>query len=200
MRLFKFFSVLFCLVSLGLFAEGSIRDNATGETFPEEVSFEHGGKEFHLKATGVATRKKFFVKVYSVAHYLEEAANQAGGDRIQIIMQDDNAKQLTLKWQRSIDGHKVQEGYQESFRNALSNVELSQLQNQINEYLNYFSQGVHKGDEHVIRWLPGGYIEVIINGNSVGSITSKQFAKGLWSIWFGTKSVVDKERLISLMK
>ena len=71
-----------------------------------------------MQATGVATRKKFFVKVYSVASYLQDGANP-GGDVVQAIMQDQKAKQLTLKWVHEASPEKVQDGYRESFRNAV---------------------------------------------------------------------------------
>ena len=74
------------------------------------------------------------------------------------------------------------------------------MQNQIETFVHFFNQPVQKGDEHILRWLPGGYVEVIINGNQVGSVTGQDFAKALWSIWFGSRSVVDRNALVSLMK
>ncbi len=198
--IFSILAIFFCVASTFLSAQGEISDSSTGEVFPKDVSFEHDGKQFHLQATGVATRKKFFVKIYSVAHYLQDGAQKSGGDILQIIMQDDNAKQLTLKWVRNIEAEKVKEGYHDSFKGALSELEFTQLQNEINQYLLFFNTNIQKGDEHILRWLPGGYVEVLINGNQVGNITNKDFAKALWSIWFGAKSVVDRNNLISLAK
>lgn len=192
--------LFFCVLSISLYADAEVRDPSTGETFPSEVTFEHAGKEYHLQATGVSTRKKFFVKVYSVAHYLEQGGDNAKGDKFQQILQDDKAKQLTLKWLRNVNKGKVQEGYQESFKNTLSGTQYLQLQKEITTYTNFFNQDVQKGEEQILRWLPGGEIEVIINGNKAGSITNQEFAKALWNIWFGSKSVVDRNNLVSLMK
>lgn len=189
---------ILCLLSLSLFAE--VRDNTTGEVFPSDVSFTHEGTQFNLQATGVSTRKKFFVTVYSIAHYLQNAADIHGGNKFQEILQDGKAKQFILKWERNVDSGKVQEGFQESFKKALSGSEYKQLQNQIAQFIQFFNHEVKKGDEHILRWIPGGYVEVIINGNKAGSITNQEFAKGLWNIWFGEKSVVDRNQLISLMK
>lgn len=197
--LFKFFALSACLFSLALSAEEEVRDQSTGVAFPSEVNFQRNGKDFHLKATGVATRKKFFVKVYSVAHYLQNGANTSGGDIFQEILQDNKAKQLTLKWVHEASVEKVQEGYRESFKNAVDSPN-SQLQNAINTYLSFFNQEVKVGDEHILRWFPGGDVEVIINGNKAGNINNADFAKALWSIWFGSKSVVDRNRLVSLVK
>lgn len=197
--IFKFLTLIFSFLSLYVYAE-DIRDDSTGVSFPSEVSFEKDGKQYQLKATGVATRKKFFVKVYSVASYLQAGVENASGDKFQQIMQDDKAKQLTLKWVHEASADKVQEGYRDSFKNTLSESQYSQLQNEINAFTHFFNQNVQKGDEHILRWIPGGYVEVIINGNKAGSLTNQEFAKGLWSIWFGSKSVVDRNNLVSLMK
>lgn len=134
------------------------------------------------------------MKVYSVASYLQEGATK-GEDKFQPFTSDEFAKQLTLKWVHEASVDKVQEGYQESFRNSLSQSDYSKLQNEITQYIQFFNQPVQKGDEQIIRWFPGGYVEVLINGKSVGSITNKDFAKALWSVWFGNKSVVDRNNL-----
>lgn len=195
----KLSALVFCLFSISLFAE-EIRDNSTGITFPNEVSFSENGKEFRLQATGVATRKKFFVKVYSIASYLQEGQANISQDKFAQIMQDDKAKQLTIKWFHDASAEKVQDGYKESFRKVLSDTDYNQLQKEIETYVHFFNQNVQKGDEHILRWIPGGNVVVIINGNKVGNINNQDFAKGLWNIWFGPHSVVDRDNLTSLMK
>lgn len=196
----KFFTLFLSFISLSLSAEDKIKDPLTGETFPLVVSFEHEGTQFHLQATGVSTRKKFFVKVYSVASYLQDGADTTGGDKFDLILQENKAKQLTLKWTHNASAKKVQEGYIESFKNTLSENDYNQLQGDIKKYIQFFNLDVQKGDEHILRWLPGGYIEVLINGHKAGTLTNPIFAKGLWSIWFGAKSVVNRNNLTSLMK
>lgn len=196
---FKVFTLFCCFLSLCLYAEDDIRDNSTGIVFPSHVSFDHDGKHYDLQATGVSTRKKFFVKVYSVASYLQQG-NESDGDKFQQIMQDNTAKQLTMKWAHEASAEKIQNGYRESFKNVISESEAGPLQNDMNTYINFFNQNAQKGDEHVLRWLPGGYVEVIINGQKAGSLTNPEFAKALWSLWFGSKSVVDRNSLVSLMK
>lgn len=187
-----------CLLSVGLYAQDNIVDNSTHETFPKEVSFESNGKQYQLQATGVATRKKLIVKVYSIASYLQKGAG--GGDILQAILSDDNAKQLTMKWVRDVGVDKVQEAYKESFHKVFSGQEYAALAGDINQFLQFFNENAHAGDEYILRWLPGGYVEVLINGKKVGSLTNKEFAKGLWNIWFGPKSVVNRNDLVSLEK
>lgn len=193
------FSVFFCLSSLCLFADANITDSNTGLTFPSEVSIKSGGKDYKLQATGVSTRRKFFVKVYSVASYLQDAA-QATGDKFEQIMQPNKAKQLTIKWVHEASTGKIQDGYNESFRSALPDAQYAPLKADIDKYVSFFNVDVKVGDEQIIRWLPGGVVEVLFNGKPAGTLTNPEFAKALWSIWFGPTSVVKRDELVSLMK
>ncbi|MCE5316169.1 MAG: chalcone isomerase family protein [Parachlamydia sp.] len=186
-----------CCGLLSLQAE-DVRDNATGETFPKQVSFSHDGKDYQLECTGVATRRKLIIKVYSVASYLQTGAS--GADKFQLFTQDDLAKQLTLKYVHDVPAAKVTDAYQESFKNAFAGSDYAQQKNDIDKYIQLFNRDVKKGDQQIIRWLPGGYIEVIINGQNAGNLTNKALAKALWSIWFGDHSVVDRNKLVSLMQ
>jgi hypothetical protein len=195
--LFKILSAFFCLSSLSLYAD-DVRDSSTGVAFPSEITIEHAGKQYLLQATGVATRKKFFVKVYSVASYLQDAS-QNNGDKFSAIMNMDKAKQLTLKFVHDAPADKVQSGYQDSFHKVLSDAQYNQMQSQINTFVQFFNQDMQKGGEQVIRWFPDGYVEVLINGNKAGSLTNSELAKAIWNIWFGSNSVVDRDQLVSLM-
>jgi len=184
MKIFSYF-ILFLLI-VG-FCSADVVDKATGESFPGQVSFD----DYTLNATGVSTRKKLMFKVYSVASYLQENGDTSG-DKFQQIMNPKNAKQLILVWVRDVDAAKVQGGFKNSLKsNAAPAAETD-------TFVSFFSD-VSKGDKHVLRWIPGDEIEVEINGSSAGTIKNEAFAKALWMIWFGNKSVVKRDQLVSLM-
>lgn len=191
-------ALCFSVCSFG-FANETFTDKTTGEVFPKDVSFEYDDKKYELQATGSATRKKFFFKVYSIAHYLQKGVTAPASDKFQPILSDDYAKQLTMKWVRDVGSDKVQEAFQESFHKIFSEQEYGKLSGEISNFLKFFQRNAVKGDEYILRWIPGGIVEVLVNGNKVGSVTSKEFAKGLWTIWFGPKSVVDRNDLVALM-
>lgn len=179
-------------------AANDITDKATGISFPEHVTFISNEKEYQLQATGVATRKKMVIKVYSVAHYLQDGV-KAGEDKIGTILNDDYAKQLTLKWAREVPADKIQETFKESLKNSIAPSSSGSIQEDINKFISFFGQDAKKGEELILRWIPGGTIEVVINGEEAGTISNVEFAKGLWNIWFGPHSVVNSNNLISLM-
>jgi hypothetical protein len=190
--LFGLLTLYACAFAAGAFAEETIVDKSTNISFPREVSFDFNGKHFQLEATGVATRKKFIVKVYSIASYLQKGA---AGDKLQAILSDDNAKQLTMKWARDATASQIQDAYKESFQKVFGS-QYAMVQNDIDSFIQLFNKGAVKGDEFVLRWIPGGDVEVLINGTKVGSMANPAFAKGLWLVWFGDKSPVDKNELL----
>ena len=165
--------------------------------FPKTISFDSSRTKYNLGLTGTSTRKKFFVKIYNIGSYLQDYTPGSKQDILADIMQDSKAKQLTIKWVHDVSFAKVQEGYIESFNNNLGAASFNQIQNQINEFVLTFNTNVTKGDVHILRWTPGGNVEVIINDRVLTRIRNLEFAKALWGIWFGDKSVVDKSKLIS---
>lgn len=172
----------------------AIQDASTGVSFPQNVAFDYQGQQFRLSGTGVATRKKFFVKVYSIASYIEDPSRVEGGNIFQNILDYDKAKQLTFKWLRNASQRRVQDGYRESLEKVTSG-----SRDEINRFVSFFGN-VTKGDTHILRWLPDNTITVMINGRTVGTIKSERFARALWSIWFGENSVVSRNKLVSKIR
>lgn len=187
-----------CVLCVSILSAQEVTDKATGATFPDTISINQGGKDFTLKATGVSTRKKFFVKVYSVASYVEDGAGLTQSDAFDKILEPGKMKQLTLKWVRAVDEAKIKEGYNETFNKIVANGNGS-LKEFADKYVSFFG-AVNNGDVHEIRWTPENVVVVLINGQEKGTIESEAFAKVLWQIWFGKASVVNRDQLISLLK
>ncbi len=178
-------------------AQGSISDPGSKTTFPAQITVGEGEEAVELKATGASTRKKFFVKVYSIAHYMEKPPS--GGQVFQEIVKADQPKQFTMQWLRNVSSKKIRDGYEDTFRKTLGG-RYNSMQSQINQFNGFFSSNAKKGDKHVIRWIPGGTVEVEINGRKAGEIKNLQFAEALWSFWFGPKSVVKRNQLVSQIR
>ncbi len=191
---------LFITLMLAFFSVSQYAQGEEASQFPAQVSFEHAGTKYQLEKTGEATRKKFFVKVYYVASYLENGVVTNKANAFDQILTDNKAKQLTLKFVHEASASKIHEAYEDSFKKEISGEEYAAMRKDIDTYMGFFNADVNVGDEQVIRWLPGGYIEVIINGKSAGNITNPAFAKALFSIWFGPNSIVKREDLVALIK
>ena len=198
-QLFKqFFFMATCLAAT-VTAEETISDKATGKSFPIDVSYSIQGKEYQLNATGVSTRTKFFVKVYSVAHYIQEGADINKNNVFSQLFNDALAKQLSFVWVRDIDSKTHQDGYIDTFKKVFTPAQQQAMQPQIDQFIGFFDQNMKVNDHQVIRWAPGGIIQVEINGVKKGEIVSTDFAKAVWNIWLGAKSVVNRNQLISLI-
>jgi len=187
--------VLLTLFTLtcGFCSAQDMTDSSTGKSFPAKVSFDFEGEQYNLSGTGVSTRKKFFVKVYSVASYIEDPDSVKGGDVFDNILNSKGAKQLSFQWVRNVPQNKVRQGYRDALGKHTSNAA------HIVEFTDFFGD-VKSGDKHTIRWLPGGTITVSINGEEKGKMQNEEFAKAVWSVWFGSGSVVKRDRLVSLLK
>lgn len=191
----KMLTGLLCVMSLSLYAAEEIKNDETGKSFPTVVKFEQEGKSYELDATGTSARKKLGFKVYGMASYLGK--NAEGADAFAKVMDPKVAKQLTMKWMRDIEAKLLTDGYRDSFKKVITG---NDLQKEIDQFLTFYSQDIKDGDEQVIRYLPGGYVELLMNGQSRGHLTSEPFAQALWKIWFGPKSVVNRDQLVSLLK
>lgn len=195
--IFNILLAVFCGSTLAVHAE-DFTESSTGQSFPKEVSFNYEGKEYKLQATGAALRKKLIVKVYAVAHYLQDGAAKSG-DINEAILSDQNAKQLTMKWLRAGSVEQIKSGYESSFSSTLSESEYAALKPDIEKFIAFFNEPAVQGDEQILRWIPGGTIEVTLKGKVVGTIKNPAFAKALWNLWFGTKSVVNRDNLVNLV-
>lgn len=182
-----------------MYGYSDIQDSSTGQSFPSQVTLTNDGKTYNLNATGVATRKKFIVKVYSIASYLQSDA-AAGADKFSAFLDANNARQLVLKWVHDASLDKVKSAWNDGFINNLNASELAALQPTIDQFTAFFTQDAKPGDEYVFSAYPNGLVEVSINGKKAGGVTNKDFSKALWSIWFGPSSVVSRDNLVSNLK
>ena len=189
-------ALIFFLCFSNLQAANTIQDRTTNISFPTEVSFDNAGENYSLEVTGVAVRKKFFVKVYAVAHYMEKPEKGSRKTVINDVLNDHRAKQLTIHWLRSVSGDKIRDGYLDALSSILGRSNSSKMAKISESLTDYFSDGAKKNDQHILRWMPDGTLIVEINGEVVGTIEDDTFAKAVWEIWFGPRSVVNRNQLI----
>jgi len=167
----------------------------TGISFPSTIEFSEGGAPFTLRLTGVTVRKKWFFKVYAIAHYLDK---QEKVERLnsKIILTDGPTKQITLEYVRNVSAHRLTSVLREDFQHNTTPSEFRQIKLHVKRVLNYFNRPVRKGDVFIMRWLSGGRVVLELNDEKLGSVQDELFARTLWSIWFGKHAVVDPEALM----
>lgn len=203
MRLFQIaicFTLCLFVLAFSAKSQDSISEPSTEKSFPAEVKLTYNAKEYILHCTGLAVRKKFFFKVYGMAHYIE-GMNTIKNEKeaYPLILTDGKAKQIMMSFARDVDAKSMRDAYHDGFKENTKEADRKELQPLIDQFLGYFTKDVKENDQFVFRWIPGGTIVVIINEEEKPIITDKTFARTLWLIWLGEDSVVDREDLVARM-
>jgi hypothetical protein len=188
------------LYSTFVLAQQTVKEPSTEKLFPSEIKIKNGEKEYSLSVTGLAVRKKMFFKVYGIAHYMEAFA-KAGNeeDAYKSVLTDGKAKQITMDFARDVDAGKIKDAYKDGFTAHTSPGELQKIKPMVDQFIGYFSKDLKENDQIILRWIPGGTIIAVIQGEEKPAIVNESFARALWSIWFGKDSIVDREDLVQKM-
>jgi hypothetical protein len=182
-----------------LLAQEMVKEPSTGKMFPSTVKITYEGKDYSLKLTGVAVRKKVVFKVYGLAHYMQDPPTTNEDDAYKAVLADGKAKQLTLDFARDVDVDNIKNAYRDGFKENSTPDELMKIQPLVDQYIGFFVSEVKENQKFVIRCLPGGVVLVNIAGVDKPAIKDPTFARVLWSIWFGEDSIVDREDLVQNM-
>ena len=189
--------VLPTCLALPCMSQQMVTEPSTGKTFPKEVTFKQGESSYTVTLTGTAVRKKFIFKVYGMAHYMQDPIKGSKSDVFKSILTDGRAKQISMEFVRDVELGKIQDAYRDGFKNNATSDELRAINDKINTFIGYFTKDVKENDEFVLRWLPGGTVIAVVQGEEKPPITDLTFAKVLWTIWFGDDSIVDRDDLVS---
>jgi hypothetical protein len=178
-------------------AEEFIRDPYSRKEFPKSLFLLCDEKKHMLVLTGVATRAKYDLKIYSIAHYMEPPTKKENAQvTFQNIFSVDSIKLFMMQWIHSVEALRIRDVFLESFHSIALPEELVAVQKEIDQFLALYDQDAKANDVHLLKWLPGGTIELEINGVRKGTVNSPNFCHTLWSIWMGSKSVVDRNKFI----
>ena len=181
-------------------AQETVEESSTGKSFPAEVSFNYDGADYTLSITGTTVRKKYIVaKVYGIAHYMQDAAKSSREEAFAAALSDEKAKQITMDFARNVEPDKIQGAYHDGFKKNATDAELKEIQAQVDQFVGYFDKEVKENEQYVLRWLPGGIVLTTVQGEEKPAITSTTFARVLWSIWLGKDSIVDRNKLVSII-
>jgi hypothetical protein len=192
----SFILFLFLLPAL-LLSQTMVKEPSTEKNFPSSVTFESAAAEYTLNLTGLSVRKKYFFKVYGIAHYMQDAGTMSQSDAFKACLADGKAKQITMDFARDVDNKSIIDTYNESFKEIATKEELASVQSALTQYLGYFDKEVKENQQYVLRWIPGGTILATIQGEEKPPIANETFARVLWSIWLGPDSVVDRDDLVA---
>jgi hypothetical protein len=176
--------------SLALSAE-QVADPSSGVEFDTEIG------DLRLLGTGLRTKTFLKVKVYAIGLYVDPKPLAVHKDETnsseiyKALVWGDFRREIHMKFIRSsISAKKIRGAFEDSLGAAAPALR--------EKFLGYFGD-VKKGDEYVLRWVPGGTLETIVAGQTKPSIADKTFTAAVFAIWLGDKPVQDdiKRGLVS---
>ena len=130
-----------------------------------------------LKLNGAGIRKKFIVKVYVGALYLENTSTNAAD-----IIKSDQVKQVRMTFLRGVEKDKILGAYKEGFEKN-SKDQLASLQAGLDK-LSAALGDMEKGGEMTVTYVPGKGAIVKQPKASV-TVEGKEFADALLRNWLG---------------
>ena len=157
-----------------------------------KVSFPEGQDGMTLLGTGVRTKTFLKVKVYAIAFYVSDTAlsgrlakfrgRTADPEFYRELVTGDFPKQVVMTFVRDATAEQVRDAFYES----LPGVDRARL----DVFSSHFG-APREGDSYVVRWAPGGVLEVTAAGQTKAPIKDKAFATAVFAIWLGEKPIQE---------
>jgi hypothetical protein len=182
----------------------SVSEPSTGHSFDSLRTVD--GRPFTLLGTGV--RKKFIVKVYAMALYVDQEAargafpalvNRAGGSDKAHLTASDHAtlfvsygsfgKVGVLHFVRNVEAEKIRGAYEESLADEIAGKSGPEVQEGAKAFVALFDKDLKDGEEIVIHTGGDGHVEISQAGAKKSGPTNPKLARAIWNIWLGPKTI-----------
>ena len=172
----------------------TVSEPKTGVSFPTKTD------GMSLLGVGLRTKTMLKVKIYAIGMYVADSAlsgplaahkGKLGTPAFyRDIVAGDFGKQIVMKFVRDLSADQIQGAFREVLTAA--NPQKTEL------FVNYFSE-IKARQEVVLRWAPGGTLDVNVAGLGKTPIEDKAFASAVFGIWLGDKPIQDdiKRDLVS---
>lgn len=171
-------------------------NNINDYNFSETIIFEDQGSVRQLFITGEAIRKKFFLDIYAIAHYLEAEPVSNKNNFYREVLESSGAKQISMVFMRILKAEQIKESLLAGLKRNSDSEVFKSIESHVDDFIRPITEDVDKNDEFIVRWLPDGTTISYFQGKKISSIKSDEFAKTLWSVWFSEHSVVDRKKLV----
>jgi len=133
------------------------------------------GVTLKLNGMGLRAATALRIKAYVGGLYLEQPTHDAA-----IVIDSKQPKRVTMKFLRDIDRERLTGGWAESLRKVGGKT----LEPSIAEFTSLIPD-VKTGDTMSFTWRPGTGLEVAMDGKVRGTVSGDEFARGLFTVWFG---------------
>jgi chalcone isomerase-like protein len=145
-----------------------------------------------LLGAGVRTRTFLKVKVYAIGLYVADSAlagplakyrgRPTDPAFYRELVTGDFPKQVVMKFVRTTTAAQVRAAFYEALP--------SEDRQRLDLFASHFG-APRNGDVYVVRWAPGGVLEVTAAGQAKQPIADKAFATAVFGIWLGEKPLQE---------
>lgn len=165
-------------LALALGAGTAMAKEIEGVDYPDTLNV--GGHD--LKLVGVGLRTKWLFNVYTLGAYSKSGRKSAGA-----LAGKNEAKFIWIRMLRKIAASKMHDAIDEGFEKNVAEEALPGLKERVATLKSYLSGELSVGLDIGFTYLPGQGTIVTVAKERKGVIEGADFAKGLFSIWFGKK-------------
>ena len=144
-----------------------------GVELPDTVVVD--GTTLRLNGMGLREATRLRIKAYVGALYLEEPSSDPA-----IVIDSRQRKRVTMKFLRDIDRRNLTSGWAASLRKVGGKT----MEPSIAEFTSLIPD-VKTGDIMSFTWRPGVGLEVARDGEVRGTVPGDDFARTLFTVWFG---------------
>lgn len=153
----------------------------------------YSAMDTELKLNGAGTRSKWFMDLYVGGLYVPETIDDG-----QAIINADEPQAITLHIiSGMITSDKMKSATMEGFENSTDG-DLSAIQDDVDTFLDVFSEEIQDGDVFDLVYLPGEGVRVLKNGEERATIGDLEFKKALFGIWLSDEPAQEdlKEKML----
>ena len=130
-----------------------------------------------LNGMGLRAATALRVKAYVGGLYLEQPSSDGA-----TVIDSHQRKRVTMKFLRDIDRQRLADGWAESLRKVGGKT----MEPSITEFTSLIPD-VKTGDTMSFTWRPGVSLEVAMHEKVRGAVRGDEFARALFTVWFGPK-------------
>ncbi|MFN2361818.1 MAG: chalcone isomerase family protein [Marinobacter sp.] len=138
----------------------------------------YSAMDTELKLNGAGTRSKWFMDLYIGGLYVPETIDDG-----QAIINADEPQAITLHIiSGMITSDKMKSATMDGFESSTGG-DLAAIQDDVDTFLDVFSEEIKDGDVFDLVYLPGEGVRVLKNGDERATIGGLEFKKALFGIW-----------------
>ena len=140
-----------------------------------------------LKLNGAGMRTKLIIKVYAAGLYLPEKKTAVAD-----VLKTDGPRRVTLQMARDISSEDFGKAFMDGLNDNVDKADKQKIVAQIGKFGEMFAtiDGLKKGDNLHIDWIPGNGTQIELNGKKlIENVPDITFYNAILRIWLGDKPV-----------